>query len=171
MGWTVDHPGPDRPDSPLWWLQDSPSPTLSPGPRDAEEGAATFTPTQPRPLPPPLPAAARVAIMPPPGVRLFFSDDDGRPCKPDDAYMWCWEGAPRWIYTLDFPPPEPVLSLLPVCPIRCSSCAQRSLRVVWRTTSDGWKQLRCECAVCGRFIDYLKQAPVNADLEYRADKA
>jgi hypothetical protein len=104
---------------------------------------------------------------PPPGARLFFSDADGRPCKAEDAYLWCWEGGPEWYYTYKNPPPPCCLVLRPDSPVRCPGCARRSLRVAWQTFSNGTNHLRCECAVCGRFIKHLKPPPDNVCLEYR----
>ena len=115
---------------------------------------------------------ASVSVLAPPappaGVRLFFSDAWGRPCKAEDTYMWCWEGAPRWLYARDFPVPSHTLGLRPDYPARCPHCAQRSLRVAWQEFSNGTMHLRCECGVCGRFIKHLKPPPNNLALEYRA---
>jgi hypothetical protein len=36
---------------------------------------------------------------PPPGARLHFADSKGRPCLPDEAKRWTWEGAPTWFDT------------------------------------------------------------------------
>jgi hypothetical protein len=52
-------------------------------------------------------------VTPPPGARLFFSDADGRPCKPEDAYLWCWDGAPEWLHAHKHTPPHCGLSLRP----------------------------------------------------------
>jgi hypothetical protein len=111
------------------------------------------------PASPPVPRA---------GARLFFSDDWGRPCKAEGAYMWCWDGAGRWLYARDFPVPAHTLALRPDYPARCPSCARREFRVAWQEFSNGTMHLRCECGVCGRFIKHLKPPPNNLALEYRA---
>jgi hypothetical protein len=102
----------------------------------------------------------------PAGARLFFSDADGRPCKAEDAFMWCWEGAPRWFYTCDYLPPASALTLRPSAAPRCPDCARQALRIVWQVFSNGTKHLRCECAHCKRFLKHLKPPPGNVDLEY-----
>src|SRR5262245_52981689 len=55
--------------------------------------------------PPPEAAAAPPCAQPPPGARLFFQGEDGRPCGPEEAYLWCWERGPSWFYVSDVPPP------------------------------------------------------------------
>ena len=172
MGWSTDRV--DRVDQkvavwPPAWLRETPrlsQPAQAPESSDCDL-LALVSPD----LPPPRPAIPReavpVAVLPPAGVRLFFSDDDGRPCKAEDSFMWCWEGGPRWFYTSKNPPPPSGLTLRSGYPARCPSCAQRSLRTAWQTFSNGAQHLRCECAVCGRFIKHLKPPPANVDLEYR----
>jgi hypothetical protein len=49
----------------------------------------------------------------PPGVRLYFADESGRPCAAEDATMWCWEGGPRWFHTSDRPVPAEAPSSRP----------------------------------------------------------
>jgi hypothetical protein len=108
-----------------------------------------------------------------PGVRLFFSDDDGRPCKAEDAFMWCWEGAPQWCFTVEHfehhahPVPPHRLVMRAGARLRCGRCARHELRVTSQQFSNGKIHLRCECAVCGRFLKHLKPPPDNLDLEYR----
>lgn len=42
---------------------------------------------------------------PPPGATLYIRDAPARPCEPDQAYMWTWEGAQHWYHTDRYPAP------------------------------------------------------------------
>jgi hypothetical protein len=42
---------------------------------------------------------------PPPGARLYFGDQRGRPCEADKADHWTWEGGPMWFKTAAYPIP------------------------------------------------------------------
>jgi hypothetical protein len=100
-------------------------------------------------------------------VRLFFGDEVGRPCRPEDASHWTWEGAPRWLYTREHPAPAHEMVMRADVTARCPGCARRALRVRWHEFKGGRKHLRCECAVCGRFLKHLKPPPANPDIEYQ----
>jgi len=122
-----------------------------------------------RPLPQsPFPRAGSDR-SPPPGVRLFFGNEHGRPCLPGDAWHWTWEGGPAWFYTADriVPPCEPVLA--PHSGVRCQRCVRRALRLSWHVFADGNRHLRCDCLVCGAHVKYIpKPDPwLNVDLEFR----
>jgi hypothetical protein len=43
---------------------------------------------------------------PPNGRKIYFQDRDGRPCFPDQTYMWTWAGADQWYLVKDFPLPS-----------------------------------------------------------------
>jgi hypothetical protein len=107
---------------------------------------------------------------PPAGTRLFFQDTKGAICWPENAAIWTYEGGPRWWYTKEHPVPphEPALALLPWKSRRCPGCSGRKLRVTWQECGEGEKRLRVECVACGRFVDWLKRKPDNAELEWRA---
>jgi hypothetical protein len=105
---------------------------------------------------------------PPAGARLFFYDQAGRPCLPQDAYAWTWERGPRWFHTAERPVPSCGPALAPRSKVCCKTCTVRSLRLSWQATKDGKRQLRCDCQQCGGFVKYIKPDPwVNADLEFR----
>jgi hypothetical protein len=105
---------------------------------------------------------------PPPGARLYFGDEDGRPCAPEDAHHWTWEGAPQWLYAARHPPPPHELALRPGYPKRCPRCVARRLRLSWQEFKGGTRHLRCDCGVCGRFVAHLTPPPKNPGVEYRA---
>jgi len=45
----------------------------------------------------------------PTGATIFCQDENGRPCKPEVAFMWTWEvakGADRWWYAREHPVPR-----------------------------------------------------------------
>jgi hypothetical protein len=48
---------------------------------------------------------AQLPVSPPPGARLYCSDNHGRPCDPANAYQWTWEGGTRWFYAAADPIP------------------------------------------------------------------
>lgn len=162
-----DHPDRLLPDDGVWppaWLRKT-----AESPRQAAPDSAPVPPPPPppRPRPPALAAPLPAIVLPPPGARLFFSDADGRPCAPEGALLWTWEGAATWLYADRNPSPAAVIALRPDYPVRCPDCARHALRVAWQTFSNGTKHLRCECGVCGRFLAHLKKPPDNLDLEYR----
>jgi hypothetical protein len=35
---------------------------------------------------------------PPKGTTLFLQTEKGRPAAATEAFIWTWEGAPRWYY-------------------------------------------------------------------------
>jgi hypothetical protein len=41
----------------------------------------------------------------PEGRALLFQDVNGRPTEATNAYLWTWEGGPRWFYAAEHPPP------------------------------------------------------------------
>jgi hypothetical protein len=41
----------------------------------------------------------------PPGMTIYTQNENGRPCKPDAAHMWCWAGGARWYYAREHPVP------------------------------------------------------------------
>src|SRR5260370_28388620 len=48
---------------------------------------------------------AEVETGPPSGAQLFFYDEHGRACGPEEAYAWTWERGPRWVHTAGHPVP------------------------------------------------------------------
>jgi hypothetical protein len=121
-----------------------------------------------------LPTPAKDTPTPPPGARLLFGDDNGRPCAPEDSHHWTWASwlthprAPTWFYTAQTGIPPNELTIRPDYPARCPACVERSLRVAWQEFSNKTMHLRLECARCGKFIKMLKPPPGNPDLEWRA---
>ena len=115
---------------------------------------------------------AMVQAQPTPRVRLFFCSEDGRPCPPDDpknpCWMWTYERAPRWFYTAEVPIPSFALEMWAGSKDRCPNCAERRLTLSWQRFANGTMHLRCDCGVCGAFIDYIKPPPKNPDVEFRA---
>jgi hypothetical protein len=113
-----------------------------------------------------------VALLgaPPPGVRLFFGDEHGRPCVPEVACNWGWEGGPAWFSVADRPVPrcEPVLAAH--SKVRCPDCARRALRLSWQVFADGTRHLRCDCMMCEGLVKYIRKPDpwFNMDLEFRA---
>jgi hypothetical protein len=64
--------------------------------------------TPPPPTPPPQrlpPPGSPPGATPPPGATLHFAAQTMRPCSPADAFMWTWEGAPRWYHVAEYPVP------------------------------------------------------------------
>jgi hypothetical protein len=43
--------------------------------------------------------------VPPEGTTVYCQDENGRPCTPDAAFIWCWSGGPQWYYARDYPVP------------------------------------------------------------------
>lgn len=44
-------------------------------------------------------AKPRIIVLdpePPDGAEVWYCDLHGRACKPSDAYMWTFTGAPQW---------------------------------------------------------------------------
>jgi len=110
---------------------------------------------------------------PPAGVRLFFGRADGCPTAPDaegdDAvYHWTWERGPGWFYAAEVGLPAWEMRLRPGLYLRCKVVTHRGTRIVWRNTTDGRKQLRCECAECGKLIKVMRAPPKCPDVEFIA---
>jgi len=100
---------------------------------------------------------------------MFFGNEGGRPCLPEEARSWTWEGGPAWFSTADRPVPacEPVLA--PHSKVRCPRCVRRVLRLSWQVFADGGRHLRCDCVACGALVKYIKPDPwTNPDVEFRA---
>ncbi len=114
--------------------------------------------------PPPQPPGP----APPSGARLYFELENAKPCLPEEAHHWTWEGAGRWLYTQERPPPPHRLAVAPWAKALCGRCVARELRVRETADKNGRKQLRCECAVCGAFVKFMSPPPGNLDLEWRA---
>jgi hypothetical protein len=41
----------------------------------------------------------------PPGAKLYYQDQHGRPTNARRAFLWCWAGGPRWYYAAQHPAP------------------------------------------------------------------
>jgi hypothetical protein len=123
--------------------------------------------------PPPTVQPCDQSLTPPAGARLFFGREDGRPCAPDgegkDApYHWTWERAPTWFYTREVGLPAWEMRLRLGLWLHCKTDTHRGVRVVWRDIKDGRRQLRCECAECGKLVKMMKAAPDCPDVEFIA---
>jgi hypothetical protein len=117
------------------------------------------------PKPPAKPPAPAV----PPGVRVFFADEDGKPCAPADAATWTWEGARDWFRAADFPAPPVELTLRADYPKRCGNCRRNTFALSPRTFRDGTEHWEARCAGCGRRLaGWVKPPPGNPDVECRA---
>jgi hypothetical protein len=147
------------------WLADDAKPT-PPGPAApcAETEQAGETELD-RPAPPPIPMLDPAV---PPGARLFFENEKSRPCLPAEAHLWCVEGGPTWFYTAEkpLPPHEPVVG--PRYSKHCGQCVRHALRIVPQVFKSGKMHLRVECALCGRFVEFVKSSGDNLDLQWRA---
>ena len=162
-------PPPEQPPAACQTCDISVQSDQSPTPPAAE---VVFEAEQPAPAAAPRsPECPRPA--PPPGARLFFGRLDGRPTAPDaegdDAvYHWTWERGPGWFYAAEVGLPAWTMRLRPGLYLRCKVVTHRGTRIVWRNTTDGRKQLRCECAECGKLIKIMKAPPKCPDVEFVA---
>jgi hypothetical protein len=159
--------GPSRPTGvadwrPAWLAEEAPA---APGPPPPLGPPAEYPPPE---LPPAPVRSAALPPAPPVGARLFFGDAAGRPCAPEDAFLWTWEGAPAWFRAGEYALPAHDLTLWAGASKRCRSCVGRELRLSWQEFRNGVKHLRCDCALCGRFVGHVGAPPGNPDVEYQA---
>jgi hypothetical protein len=169
VGNTADHAdqsGPRKVRTPSWepkWLKEMPGYVVgNPAETTPGVGAQSAEKHVDLPLPTPSPAT------PPRGARLYFYDEKGWPCSPEDARGWTWAHGAQWFLTTERPVPPFEMVLSASAKQRCKRCVQRKLRLIWRTISTGAKQLRCECGVCGAYVAAVKQPPGNLDIEFWA---
>src|SRR5262245_18477083 len=102
----------------------------------------------------PVPVAPPRPQTPPVGSRLFFQDGDtGRICTPEEAYLWTYEGALEWYCAAKHAIPARELTLSRHYRGRCPRCVERAFRVVRQADKNGKVMLRCECGVCGKFLE------------------
>jgi hypothetical protein len=73
--------------------------------RKAEVLAVLAPPETPRITWPAIWWEEPITRHPPPDAVLYYADKDLRPCDPQDAYLWCWSGSPRWFYTSEHASP------------------------------------------------------------------
>jgi hypothetical protein len=91
------------------WTSTAATSAPGPGPAPAGErskakGLPLAVGAEPKPLQSSAPPR-KPGPIPPPGARLFYFNDKMRPCSAAECYQWTWEGAPRWFYAAEFPPP------------------------------------------------------------------
>jgi hypothetical protein len=72
--------------------------------RKAEMMAALRAPAPPPEIDAPDPSPASEPDVPP-GSRLYYQDNRGRPTDARRAFLWCWAGGPRWYYAARHPAP------------------------------------------------------------------
>jgi Domain of unknown function (DUF3854) len=93
----------------------SPCCKASPGKQGEETGGNHRENGGSPPVPPVPPVSGRVggaapglvAPSPPPGARLIFKDNTGRPSTSGDCRLWTWDGADRWFDAREWLPPSP----------------------------------------------------------------
>jgi hypothetical protein len=163
----ADHPGPSDFRAPSWepkWLKEMPGYVVG-NPAETTPGVGAQAAENPVDLPLPTSAPA----TPPRGTRLYFYDEKGWPCSPENARGWTWAHGPQWFLTTERPVPAYEMTLAETAKQRCRQCVQRKLRLTWRTTANGSRQLRCECEICGGCVAAaVKRPPGNLDVEFRA---
>src|SRR5262249_15607780 len=97
--------------------------------------------------------------VPPPAALLFFADANGRPCKPEEAYMWSWERGPGWFYAREHPVPACVSSLRADRRTRCAGCASGESRLSWTQFKNRTMHLRRAGAGGGGSGGYVNPPP------------
>jgi hypothetical protein len=115
-------------------------------------------------------------IHPPPGARVFFGGEDARPCRPEEAFLWTWEGVRAWFNASTVPIPGAEMAPIPEVEMvfalgrgkRCKHCVSGSVKLAWETFANGTRHVRADCTMCGRKIGNMKPPPVNPWIEYRA---